>query len=237
MFSIIIPSKNVDNLQPCLDAIWRNEPGLHGDRVIVIDDGLRYRPDVPTYIDGIRPFIFSRAMNLGIEAAGRDDVILLNDDALLETPVGFTGLWGAAQNNPQYGVIASTCNNVGNVSQHRQLGWGGAVRDEPRMVCFVCVLIPRSTIDKVGLLDSRFTNYGCDDDDFSFSVRAAGLKLGIWDGCYVDHGSLSSSYRGRGSGDFRPNLKLFIEKWGCDNWGRPREASPFRELFPQKQAA
>jgi hypothetical protein len=43
---------------------------------------------------------------------------------------------------------------------------------------------------------------------------------------------LHSSFRGAGAGDFKPNMRLFIEKWGVDNWGRRREDSDFRELFP-----
>ena len=105
------------------------------------------------------------------------------------------------------------------------------------MVCFVCVYIPRSTIDSVGLLDERFVGYGLDDDDYSLRVRDAGLKIGIFDRCFVDHGSLTSSYRGpdnnRGKGgDYRPNMKLFIEKWGVDNRGLGKDRSPFKELFP-----
>ena len=35
-------------------------------------------------LEGVKPFIFARNCNLGIRAAGSDDVVLLNDDALLE---------------------------------------------------------------------------------------------------------------------------------------------------------
>lgn len=181
--------------------------------------------------EGIKPFIFARNINLGIQAAGDDDVIILNDDALVQTPGGFTLLQRAAEENPEYGIIAATCNNVGNQNQWPK---GVGLRDEPRMVCFVCVLIPRRTIDAVGLLDERFVDYGLDDDDYSLRVRKAGLKIGIHDGCYVDHGSLTSSYRGAAGagGDFFPNLKRFIEKWGVDNWGNARGTSAFSSLFP-----
>ena len=39
----------------------------------------------------MKPFVFARNVNLGIEAAGDADVILMNDDATqLRTPYGFT---------------------------------------------------------------------------------------------------------------------------------------------------
>ena len=85
------------------------------------------------------------------------------------------------------------------------------------------------------MLDERFVDYGMDDDDYSLRVRNAGLKIGIFDGCFVDHGSLKSSYRGgpAAGGDFRPNLRRFIEKWGVDNRGKTREQSEWAHLWPE----
>lgn len=244
-FSIIIPSRSASNLLPCIRAI--REAGETA-RIIVVDDGIvdDFKDSVTwrvearpawVWVTGEKPFIFARNVNLGIRAAGGDDVIILNDDALLKTPQGFTKLAEASAARPHVGVIAATCNNVGNMAQHQRLNMPeGSVRGEPRMVCFVCVYIPRATINTVGLLDPRFTEYGCDDDDYSLRVRNAGLKLGIFDGCYVDHGSLKSSFRGEAGrgGDFQPNLRRFIKKWGHDNWGNDREHSKFAHLFPSE---
>ncbi len=219
--SVIIPSRTYSNVSQCVRDVYSMDGG---HRIFVIDDGLSTRwlcrEPQPEFIDGIKPFIFARAMNQGIVAAGADDLVLLNDDALLETPGGFTAMQRAAEEHPEYGVIAATCNNVGNRNQWPQ---GRGLRDDPRMVCFVCVLIPRRTIELVGLLDERFGGYGMDDDDYCLRVRNAGLKIGIFDGCYVDHGSLKSTFRGDAGagGDYRPNLELFKRKWGVDNWGMP----------------
>lgn len=216
--SIIIPSKTPDNFWACRAAI--REAG-ETCRIILINDA---EPGIVPPHDnvqpGIKPFIFARNMNIGIRAAGTDDVILLNDDALLKTPGGFSLLQKAAEENTEYGIIASTTNNVGNLNQRPQ---GKGLRDESRMVCFVAVLVPRRTIDAVGLLDERFVGYGMDDDDYSKRVLNAGLKIGIHDGCFVDHKSLKSTYRSPGGpgGNFVPNLRIFEEKWGVDNWGRP----------------
>jgi GT2 family glycosyltransferase len=227
--SVIIPSRNTDNLVACVSAVRKHEPSV---RIVVVDDGLDLRRlavagqcwacsnDPLRIVEGVKPFIYARNCNLGIGAAGGSDVVLLNDDALLRTPLGLSAMQCSCR--PEYGVVGATCNNVGNRNQWPQrIG----LREDPRMVCFTAVLIPRRTIDAVGLLDERFVGYGCDDDDYCLRVRKAGLKIGIHDGCYVDHGSLVSTFRGGAAagGDFGPNLELFKQKWGHDNWGNHTE--------------
>src|ERR1039458_1622450 len=111
--SIIIPSKNWDNLRPCLGAILEKDPKFITDgKVIVVDDGLSNVMEALTIfpikvVQGIKPFIFSRNVNLGILAAGVDDIIILNDDALLETNLGFTKLVEIARAHPEFGVVRS----------------------------------------------------------------------------------------------------------------------------------
>ena len=235
-FSVVIPSRSAANLAPCIRAI--REAGETA-RIIVVDDGVDWGVvgDVSAWpvevIAGIKPFVFARNVNLGIRKAAEDDVVVLNDDAMLKTKSGFS-LLASVTRWSGYGLLAAACDTVGNPNQFRRQD-GRQLRDEPRMVCFVCVYIPRSTIQTVGPLDERFIHYGMDDDDYSLRVRLAGMKLGVLDDCYVDHGSLQSSYRGgpQAGGDFRPNMRLFIEKWGTDNWGHGRETSEFKELFPE----
>ena len=68
-----------------------------------------------------------------------------------------------------------------------------------------------------GLLDERYClDYGVEDRDYCEQVRAAGLKVGVHDGCYVDHGSLVSTFRGdpKTPKSFQQNLALFKAKWG-----------------------
>lgn len=215
--TVIIPSKTAANFLPCAEAVRRHEPEA---TIRLIDDGIDLswlpRPDLmPCYgHKGEKPFIFARNCNKGILEAGRDDVVILNDDAILETPGGFTLLQKAAEANPEYGIIAATTNNVGNRNQYPK---GKGLRQDPTMVCFVCVLIPRTTIDRVGLLDERYClDYGCEDNDYCETIRRAGLKIGIHDGCYVDHGSLTSSFRGdpKRSASYAKNHELFKKKWG-----------------------
>src|ERR1700678_1206134 len=98
-FSIIIPSKSRLNLLACVECI---RDAHETARIIVIDDfadrdEARFlREEGPehvrqcTWVNGITPFVFARNINRGIRAAGDDDVILLNDDALLSSHLGFS---------------------------------------------------------------------------------------------------------------------------------------------------
>lgn len=225
-FSVVIPSRSVENLVPCVRAI--REAG-ETCRIIVVDDGIQWGSEcgdkyaaLPSWawpidvIEGIRPFVFSRNVNLGIAAAGNDDLILLNDDALLKTQHGFTDLEKVSLLSPEVGIIASACNNVGNPNQF--LRKPATLRYEPRMVCFVCVYVPRSTINAVGLLDERFGSGGFEDDDYCLRVRRAGLKIGIFDGCFIDHASLPSTFRAPGGPGYNPRgAEIFRAKWGAGN--------------------
>lgn len=229
-YSVVILSRNLSNLGPCVAAVQENEPHLPAANIIVVDDDETGKiehfcaSNGLNRVAGTKPFIFARAANTGLTAAFSDSdqqAILLNDDALLRTRRGFSKMVQQTQIEGKYGLVASSCNNVGNENQHPRNG--AVIRREPRMLCFVCVLIPRSTWVKAGALDERYSGYGLDDDDYSLRVRQAGMRLGVFDGCFVDHGSLTSTFRGPAGagGDFSHNLELFRQKWGFDNHGRP----------------
>jgi GT2 family glycosyltransferase len=224
MLSVLIPSRTASNLIPCVSAVRALDPSV---QIVVVNDGITPSAafagwDGAYWLIGAKPFIFARNINLAIRASGSDDCLLLNDDALLKTPGGFTLMRKAAEEHPEYGVISAATNIACNPAQNLHRGMG--LREEPRMVAFVCVLIPRRTINLVGLLDERFggttpdgrTIYGFCDNDYCRRVREAGLKIGILDSCFVDHGSLRSTFRGdpRASLDIRPAAEIYQAKWG-----------------------
>lgn len=214
--SVIILSKNDSNLKECLAAVRRHEPDL---RVRVVDDDLQMR--WPGAIEGIKPFVFARNANVGIKAAGRDDVILLNDDAVLETPRGFTAMQSAAALEPAYGIVSATTNVANN---WRQRPAGPGLRDGGPAVAFVCVLIPRRTIERIGLLDERFYGeidgelvYGGEDTDYCYRARFVGLDIGVFNECYVDHKRLPSTFRPDGRGlPINATRKRFKEIHGIE---------------------
>lgn len=223
--SVIIPSKSITNLVPCLAAVRKYEPDA---RIIIVDDGIQWRDveDEPLkntlIVRGERPFIFARNVNIGILKAGMDDVIVLNDDALLTMDHGFSNMQAAVKwSRTNWGIVSACTNVAGNIQQRQQPG--GALREVTRLpghsapvVAFVCVFIPRSTFRRIGGLDERFTAYGWEDNDYCRRVQDAGLRVGVFDGCFVDHSKLKSSFRGGAAkaGDIEPGRRIYMEKWG-----------------------
>jgi GT2 family glycosyltransferase len=166
-------------------------------------------------VEGKKPFIYARNVNIGITAARREDnpdaVILLNDDALLLTPLGFTHLAEAAAKHPEYGIVSAVTNFAGNAAQiAKNVGF----REEPNMLCFIAVLITAACLDRVGPLDERFTAYGWEDNDFCRRARQAGFKLGIYDLCFVDHRTLVSTFREDVHCGISAGAAIYREKWG-----------------------
>lgn len=264
---VIIPSRSAANLAASIPAVVKREPEA---KIIIVDDGINSEATLPfgypniSSIQGIQPFVFSRNINIGMRAAGESDVVLLNDDAILETQGGFSLMQRCAADNPEVGIIGAVTNLTGqplqrplrpacpNEATHRmnystyvfdnhwwkcsecstEVAFGH--RDPLRKVehiAFVCVLIPwrtrRFLANDVGMqdgfpftggfLDERYSaGYGSEDLDYCMQVRHAGLKVCVHDGCYVDHGSLHSSFRGlpTAAGDIWPNHRILRKKWG-----------------------
>jgi len=213
--TVVIPSRSIDNLVPCVAAVRQHDPDC---RIVVVwdqSDGNRSMPvsDDYTLLCANDPFIYARNCNRGIAAAGDGDVVLLNDDALLKTPFGFSYLSLVADENRSVGILGAVTNVTG---QPLQQPHGIGLRLVP-FFAFVCALIPRRTLDTVGLLDERYcVDYGVEDRDYCEMVTQAGLQCAVYDGCFVDHASLRSTFRGdpRASRSYAQNLQLYCQKWG-----------------------
>jgi GT2 family glycosyltransferase len=65
-----------------------------------------------------------------------------------------------------------------------------------------------------------FVGYGFEDNDYCLRVRKGGLKLMIYDGCVVEHGTQPGSSTFRTKPDINAlmdhNRKLYKEKWPND---------------------
>ena len=184
--SIVVPTKFEDIFTQLAESVARLE--TFQCRKIAVVDGDWMAPAPWITVRGVDPFIFARNANLGIRAAGEDDVLLCNDDVT----------W-RHQRTVEYLQKVASATGVGIVSP--QFDGGAAnplqMRNRQRInvatvsqghLAFVCVYIPRRTIDAVGPMDERFVGYGGDDVDYCLSVQAAGLKLVVTNMATMRHG-------------------------------------------------
>jgi GT2 family glycosyltransferase len=220
-FRIVIPSARATNLVPCVQSILTCEPTLSPSAMLVVDDGARAESEgvlpAVTWIAGVKPFVFARNVNLGISAAGDADVILMNDDARLMTPFGFTDFASRMHRRADTGICSAGVDGVVCNPRQRASERPWFHREESDQLAFVCVYIRRTVIDRIGLLDERFIGYGFEDFDYCRRARVAGFRIGIWRACVVDHSgqSAASSYRTRPDVGslFDENRRRYLEKW------------------------
>jgi len=212
---VVIPSALASNLVSCVQSIHSADWALPTSCIIVVDDGASegFGRAVPVvWVAGLKPFVFARNVNRGILEAGDADVILMNDDAVLTTAFGFSR-WAEAMQERRDTVCSAAI--IGTVCNPRQLAQSSdTFRPEPKHLAFVCVYLPRPVIDRVGLLDERFTAYGYEDFDYCRRAREAGCRLATWDGCVVDHSGRSTF---RSSTEW-PSLlmqgrQIYLDKW------------------------
>lgn len=231
LWKAVILSARGGNLKQCLDSLFANEPGLTRDRVIVVDDGALAQWDGSypgiIWITGRKPFVYARNANLGITGAARD-VILLNDDARLDSRFGFSSLAYAVQEQGTIAIAAAAVVGVaGGAGQAFQRRLAG-MRHVPN-VAFVAAYVTRAATARIGLLDEEFTGYGFDDNDYCLRAGKAGLGVVVYDGCKVLHDRPeASSFRSRPDWKDRmaANRALFEKKWGTEVLEKPKTPAP-----------
>jgi hypothetical protein len=191
-FGVVIPNHYPDVIFPLVQSLKRLEPDA---RVIVIADGHTnsYGFEMIPY-EG--PFVFSKAVNMGIKALDSADVILLNDDCVLLEEFSLSKLAYLGEIHQDIGILSPLIRGcVGNplqrshelktywkpfkVIQHQ----GGEMP-----ICFPCVWISRRLINTIGLLDESFTGYGFDDNNYCNRTRAAGFHTSVTSWVTVQHG-------------------------------------------------
>lgn len=191
--SIVTLSRFDDLLQSLTASIGVYEPEA---RRILVHDAPGTTPPPPYWdvVRGISPFVYARNANLGIKAAGQDDVLLVNDDVRFTAPGGIAELQRLAYTYPDFGILApSVIGEIGNALQRKDARNDELIDSQTRL-CFVCVYLKRQVLRHLGPLCEEFTAYGGDDSDYCLRAKRAGYKLGITRRVVVEHGG-STSFR------------------------------------------
>lgn len=174
---------------------------------------------------------FPAANNQGLAVAQGDYLALLNNDTHV-TPGWVRSLAGHLKRDRSIGLIGPVTNNIGNEakidivysSMEEMLAKAAAYTRrhlgqifEIRTAAFFCVMMPRSTYERVGAMDESFGRGFFDDDDYCRRVEKTGLRVVCAEDVFIHH-QLSASFDKLDQQDrhklFEENRKIYEAKWG-----------------------
>lgn len=185
---------------------------------------------------------FATGVNLGLRVALRDAapyLFLLNNDALVERET-LERLIAAAERHPDVGVLSPVIPYADWPERVWSAGWrwrhhlrwprevrlsaGDLRRDVVAVdIAAACaMLIPRATLDRVGLLDGRYFMY-YEDVDFCLRARAAGLSVAIVPGARAYHrvGLTPRPLDPARVETWARSKAIFYAAWAGAGWGLP----------------
>lgn len=177
---------------------------------------------------------FPIAVNQGIKKAKGNFILIANNDIVL-TNNWLERMIEVAESDPKIGIVGPISNSVSGVQIDTNANYKsidemhryakkvskeskGQVFEFPR-VAFLCTLIKRDVIEKIGGLDERFSPGNFEDDDFCLRAQIAGYKTVIAKDVFIHHYG-SKSFKADGEKKYfnrlEINRKLFVDKWGAD---------------------
>lgn len=257
--SIILISYNqYDFTKKCIGSILKHLNSSY--EIILVDNNSsdntvkNIKKDFPEVrlIENKENFGFPKAVNQGIQNAIGSYILILNNDTIV-THNWLERLIEVAESDPRIGIVGPISNEVSGVQKDKQANYktidemhlyAATVREKnknkitqfPR-VAFLCTLIKREIINKIGGLDERFSPGNFEDDDFCLRAQLAGYKTVIAQDVFIHHYG-SKSFKADGEKKYidrlKTNLKIFVDKWNADPddiWLKGKSFNQKRSLF------
>ena len=233
---VILTHNKIEYTRQCIESI--REHTIPEAREIIVVDNLSTDGTVE-WLNGQKDIVrilndenagFPRGCNQGIRAAKGDNVLLLNNDTVVTR--NFLGnllnCLYSSQDIGAVGPITNSCSNgqaiavsYTNLSEMHAFAVENNVSDpgkweeRPRLVGY-CLLIKKEVVERIGLLDERFTPGNYEDDDYCLRMRLAGFRTILCRDAFIHHyGSVSfGTYSQEFLTLLETNRKKFEEKWG-----------------------
>ncbi|UYZ37764.1 glycosyltransferase [Clostridium beijerinckii] len=237
---IILTYNNINYNRICIESI-RKYTATGTYEIIIVDnnstDGtrewLKEQNDIKLILND-ENVGFPRGCNLGIEAAEKDnDILLLNNDTKV-SPRWLDNLKICLYSDESIGAVGPITNNCSNYqginvpystidhmiefASNNNISAPERWEQKPRLIAF-CMLIKRTVIDKIGNLDERFTPGNFEDDDLCMRIIEAGYKLMVCNDSFIHHFGSTSFKK-----DFTNfnnaliiNAQRFEGKWGFNS--------------------
>lgn len=241
--SIVIPVYNqLECTKNTVDSIYENSD-VDFELVIVDNNSAE---DVKNYLKQLeksKPNVkiifntenkgFPIAVNQGLEITSGKYVVIANNDILVNKN-WLNKFIKSADANIQYGIVSGISNSVSGVQIDKNANYStyeemknyaemieeknkNQVWEFPR-VAFLCTLIKREVIDRIGGLDERFTPGNYEDDDYCLRAQIAGFKTLIAKDVFIHHEG-SKSFKADGNSKYEnllnANKNKFVAKWGA----------------------
>ena len=239
-YSIILVTYNQINYTlECIKSIQNTL--VHDYEIIVIDNASSDNTikELKNYVNIVliqntQNLGFPKAVNQGIIEAQGDYVILANNDIVF-TEGWLERMLEIAEAHPEVGIVGPISNSVSGRQFDKNAKYesiedmhkyAAKVRKEnkgqffqfPR-VAFLCTLIKKEVIDKIGGLDERFSPGNFEDDDFCLRAQMAGYKTVIATDVFIHHYG-SVSFKANGESEYAKRIEInkqkFVDKWSAD---------------------
>ncbi len=260
--SIVIPTYNqIQFTKECIESIFAYTK-IPFELIVIVNnkkDGTKeYLQNIYSTFKNLKIISndenqgFPRSVNQGIGESTSDFVLILNNDIVV-TKYWLENLLDVANKNNFIGIVGPISNEVSGVQKDKGANYktidgmhlyADSVREKnknmiiqfPR-VAFLCTLIKRELIGKIGGLDERFSPGNFEDDDFCLRAQLAGYKTVIAQNVFIHHYG-SKSFKADGEIKYierlKTNHKIFVDKWGADAdeiWLRNKSFNHQRSLF------
>ncbi|SFA97064.1 glycosyltransferase family 2 protein [Clostridium frigidicarnis] len=234
---LIITYNNIGYTKLCIESIRKYTKRDEYELIIVDNnssDGtiewIKEQQDIK-YILNKENLGFPTACNQGIEIAEKNDILLLNNDIIVTTNwlENLKTCLYSDKTIGAVGAITNSCSNfqaigaiydIGNLNDFAKrvnISNEKMWEERLRLIGF-CMLIKREVLDRVGLLDERFSPGNFEDDDYSLRIRKAGYRLMLCKDVYIHHFGSVSFGKGREKLNelLQTNYNKFQEKWNIN---------------------
>lgn len=241
--SVVIPCHGgVELTRACVDALVRQDPPPA--EILLVDNAspddtpaLHGRHGTVRVLRQERNLGFAGGVNAGIRAATSPWILVLNNDTL-PAPGMLRELLSIAAADPRIGAVAPVSNHVKGAAMLPIGSRGRDAAERERIaaelqrfpireqdvdtLAGLCLLLHRTTLDRLGLFDERFGHGNYEDDDFCLRLRLHGLRLVVARRAFLHHEG-HATLRSMGldlAGEIGRRFVQFAAKWSADPAGR-----------------